>query len=434
MPGVSQTIVVTIGVDAPTGQLPEARLVDRGFAYGGEATCTALAFAAAALGEDVELRGLIDSATFSRYLDAVGRAPRTDLRARLPRESDFVIVPEGLEDPMAYMRLALSPARIGLYLLAAPGLFGWPFTAEPWNRPDPLAVDIESLARPEHFAAMTACGFELFANSRGLVAAALAARAPCRYLGSTRPEGYPNPPQEKRTDVVALTENRWWPLARRVIAELEGEMSVERIPRVSNDRVLERLASARVLVWPSRVEGHATVPIEARAMRCVPVALDTNPFAAELDEEHGAVTVSRVDEIAPAIRALLADPARLDELADRGSAAARRHDDWADFLERVRGLLEAPGRPDPARPARAGFGIALTSLVEQMGAAHHETRQELAVAKQDLTEATKRQERLTYDVEFLTNQRDSLATELDALRRRKMVSAALRMERALRRR
>ena len=114
------------------------------------------------------------------------------------------------------------------------------------------------------------------------------------------------------------------------------------VERASNDEVLERMARARVLIWPSRVEGHATIPHEARSVGCVPVALSTNPFAVGLDDAHGAVLVDEVDELAPAIRTLLDDPQRLGALARTGQATARDEVAWDAYVDRVDDWLRRP--------------------------------------------------------------------------------------------
>jgi hypothetical protein len=396
MAAARERLVICLRPDPDGPRLPESRLVDGAFVYGGDKACMTLAFATAALGREVELRGPVHRETFETFRNAVGAAPRVDLLPRPIEDTDVVLVPEGWQDPLGYLFVALSPARIVLFVLAAPGLFGWPFTRS-WSPPDPLTVPIDSLARPEHFQGMRALGFELITHSRGLERVARAAGAPCTFVGATRPTGYPKPTLAKTIDVAALTANRWERFARQVLTEIDGELTVDAIPEVPNDEVLRRFERARVLAWPSRVEGHATIPIEARAMGCVPVALDTNRFAADLDEEHGAVTVGAVEEIAPAIRALLADPRRLEELRARGRDYAVRAEDWERYVSRVDAWLSAPPEQDAGRGARLGAGAALRERLEEPAA----LREELRIAKGDLTQATENQQRMLDEIEWL---------------------------------
>ncbi len=159
-------LVVNIVGDSAGGRLAESRFVDRPWLPGGERNLYELAFAAASLGHDVELRGWLDRATFAEMQAGAESTPRVNLTARRPTGDDFVVVPEGWRDPADYAWIVLSDARLGLFVLAPPGLFGWPFAETDWDRPDPLSVSIEALARPEHFQAMRACGFESHALPR----------------------------------------------------------------------------------------------------------------------------------------------------------------------------------------------------------------------------------------------------------------------------
>jgi hypothetical protein len=330
-------LVVNLAGDASRGRLAESRFADRTFIYGGELNEMQLAFAAAAAGHEVELRGALHEPTFRRFAEAVGVAPAVELDARLPQADDLVVVPEGWKDPLEYLQISLSPARAAVFVLAPPGLFGWSF-GHGWRVPDPLTVDIGTLARPEHFRAMRALGYEVISHSPGLVAAAAAAGVECTLVGTGLPWALPGP-AAKEVDVVALAENRWAPLAREVADALGDVDFIERAP---HDEVLARMARARVLVWPSRIEGHATIPHEARSAGCVPVALATNPFAVGLDEAHGAVLVDEVSELAPVIRTLLDDRPRLEALARAGHATARHEIAWKPYVDRVDAWLRRP--------------------------------------------------------------------------------------------
>jgi hypothetical protein len=417
---VNESIVVNLVGDAERGRLAESRVVDELFAYGGVRSCIALAFAAAELGREVELRGWIPRSVYDEYEAATGAAPQVGMGARIPERGDVVVVPEGWRDPLEYAQLAFSPAAVWVFVLAAPGLFGWPFTDEPWSPPDPLTVDIERLARPRHFEGMRGLGFRLLTHADGIASAAAQASVECLNVGDGRPTEYPEPSRERDLDVVALMENRWAPLVEDVLRDLPPHVSVARLKAMPNSEVVHRLGRSRILVWPSRVEGHASIPIEARAMGCVPVALDSNAFAAGLDEKHGAVTVQSVAEMAPTIQGLLADGTRREELASRGRAWGRQHDSWQPFLSRVDGWLKGQTPADPARAARAAAGAAFREAIERLRSDRDSLTEELGVAKKELTEATVNQERLL--------------AELEWLRGRKLVDWAHRVDRFVRRR
>jgi glycosyl transferase family 1 len=415
-------LVVDMVGDPLDGRLAKSQFVEKPFAFGGEIVCSGLAFAAAELDRDVELRGWIHEPTFRRFERATRRAPHVELQARAPEPGDLVVVPEGWGDPLAYLQLSLSPARSAIYVLAAPGLFGWPFAGGDWARPDPLTVEIGDLARPEHFRGMHALGFELLTHSEGIARAAAKAGVDCHFTGVGEPWRISPPAGERSVDVLALMSNRWAALARRVLDELSG-LNVDRVPEVPNEEMLHRMSRAKVLVWPSRVEGHATIPVEARAMGCVPVALDTNPFGAALDDAHGVVTVGDVREMAPAVRALLDDASRLQALSERGRAAARDLTDWSVFVDRVRSFLDAPAPPDPGRDARAGAGAALRAAIQRERDAHQARLEErlvqVEVARQELTKATERQRRLLEEIGQRT-------AEVERLRRIPIVRAVER--------
>lgn len=398
--GFARLVVNAVG-DAAGGRLAESRFVERPFLPGGEHNLYELAFAASALGYDVELRGWLDRPSFERMADGAGTAPRTDLPPRRPEADDLVVVPEGWRDPLDYARLLLSPARLAIFVLAAPGLFGWPFV-ESWEAPDPLTVDLERLARAEHFRGMAACGLRLLTHSPGLVEAAEAAGVDCAFVGTGRPNWSPPDVPEKTVDVAAVLDNRWGPFATGVLDELEG-VTVDPIETVSNAELVARLARARILVWPSRIEGHATIPWEARGVGCVPVALSSNRFAVGLDPAHGAVLVDTVPELAPAIRGLLEDPQRLAQLAKLGRETAPAEVDWESYLQRVGRFLRAPGGEDAASGPRAGMGDALGAWIERRAQERHEQLQEkaseVAVASEHLTEAMRKQEAMLAEIE-----------------------------------
>jgi glycosyltransferase involved in cell wall biosynthesis len=310
---------------------------------GGRRTMYELAVAIAATGREVELRGAIAKPAFEEICAAAGARPVLDPNPRMPRADDTIIVPEGWPGPL-FAPYALGGSRCIMMLLAPPGFAGWPFSDREWEKPDPLTVDPGSVGRPEQFAAIAGMGFELWTHSGGLRDAARAGGVECAWIGSGQPIPFPQPPA-KDSDLVLLENNRWASLATGV-AEAVGRPTV-RIPTADHDTVLRELGRARVLVWPSRVEGHSRVQVEARAMGTVPVALASNRFAEGLGADGGAVTVSVVDEMAPAIESLLGRPDELGRLSKLAKETARSQVDWDAYVGRVDAALSAPA---PARP------------------------------------------------------------------------------------
>src|SRR5215472_2289177 len=108
-------------------ELPESRVgEERPFVSGGERSLYELAVAAAVLGLDVELRGTINYPVLRALTEAAGATPRLGLPSRRPDANDIVVVPEAQERDLL-TALALSDARLVMYLLAPPGLWGWSF-------------------------------------------------------------------------------------------------------------------------------------------------------------------------------------------------------------------------------------------------------------------------------------------------------------------
>jgi glycosyltransferase involved in cell wall biosynthesis len=342
--------------------LPPARPVDWGWLGGGRRTMHELAVAFACAGNEVEMRGEVDPGVLDELSAAAGARPELPDRPREPDASDVVFVYEGVEDPLVYARLALSPARVVLMVLAPPGLCGWPFTAN-WSVPDPLTADPESVARPEHFEAAAALGFELWTNSRALERAS---SVHCTFVGRGVPVAFPDPPSAKDIDALVLEHNRWAPLAAQVAEELGPRAFVT--AQAGNRDLLDLLGRARVVVHPMRIEGNSRLTTEARAMGAVPVVLAGNPYG----ETNGVLTVDSVDQMAGAIDRLLSDPARWRELSAGGIESAREEVAWEPYVERVTRAL-SDGAPDVARAARAEMGAALRAAErEQLAAKEHE--------------------------------------------------------------
>src|SRR5439155_15680603 len=104
---------------------------------------------------------------------------------------------------------------------------------------------------PEHFRAMASAGFELWTNSEAIGEAAAAADAECAYVGQGVPTPFPAVPA-KAVDVVTVEDNRWAPLAERVVAALDRPHRA--IPRLPREEFLRELGKGRVAVLPSRIE------------------------------------------------------------------------------------------------------------------------------------------------------------------------------------
>jgi hypothetical protein len=199
-----------------------------------------------------------------------------------------------------------------------------------------------------------------------------------------------------------------------------------------------------VLLWPSRVEGHATIPWEARSVGCVPVALSTNRFAVGLEESAGALTVGGVDELAGAVRKLVTDQDRWTELSQRGVLAAEQEVNWNVYLERVRDFLGAvPGR-QPGHEAAGGIGSALSAwqtareadALGQMGELAQEEERVRADRDRLAAEAhyiRTEHERLSERHDELHQQHERLVHELETLRTRRSVKLALGLSSTLER-
>lgn len=333
--------------------LPAASFVERTWIYGGERSMYEIAAALAVAGHPVELRGGVSRPVYEEITEAT--SVRIDLPAepRRPGVADTVILGDGSNDPAYFARVALSPARGILVAFAPPGLFGWPF-CEGWTRPSPVHVAIDSLGRPEHFRAIRSLGLELWASSPQLVAEVEAAGVDCAWIGQGMPLPLPEA-AEKRCDIVTIGDNRWASLTQRVMELLPG-VSHDRIPTVPRDELLERLAAARILVHPPRVEGDSRLTWEARALGTVPIGLESNRFAVGLEPALGGVAVGSLSDIAPEVERLLGKPDELAELARRGMRTAREESDWGRFVERVDQALQRPEPADDGRQARAEVG------------------------------------------------------------------------------
>ncbi len=273
------------------------------------------------------------------------------------------MVPEGWIDPVAYARIAFSPARAFLLILGPPGLVGWNFL-EGWVPPDPLTVAPGEVARPESFRGMASLGFELLTNNPALADASRDADVPCTSIGTGRPTPFPDP-VDKTHDVALVRSNRWASIAERVATELDGA-SILRIPEVEHREMLDQLGRTRVLPWPARLEGACRFLTEARAMGTVPVAL-ANPFIADMSEDSGGLVVGSIEEMSGVVTALLADPERLARLSASATEAARRVTDWDRYVGAVHDALAAPQSASLSVGTRAAIGRSLDAFLADPG-------------------------------------------------------------------
>ena len=368
-----------------------------------------------------------------------------NLPERDPAEGDVVILWEGHRNTLPYLRVSLSPARGVIAVLAAPGLFG-PGLEGGFSAPDPLTVDLDSLALPRQYHAMDAFGFDLWTNSPAVKETANRAGVDCSFIGTGQPLPFPDP-GPKTNDVAIVGTNRWVSLARQV-GDALGFPYME-IPEGDRVAILAAFAASRILVLPSRVEGQSRLQLEARAVGCVPVALSTNRFAAGMDDAGGAVLVPSVEEMPDAVRALLADPEQLEARAARAVRTAREQVDWGAFLGRLASVVERPPRDTPASvPATA-----LAEGIAQMAAEATHFRQRVRDLQPELdvraralawllgqrNHAERRSKALTEEVEWLRGvaagaeeERSEAARALAAFKGRRSVRAALAASRILR--
>jgi hypothetical protein len=365
--------------------LPAAEPHEPPWVAGGRRTMHELAVALAAGGHEVEFRGEMSRVLLDELCELVGVHVELPSQPRELTAADTVIVNEGVADPRIYSRLALSPARVILLVLAPLGLCGWPFTAEPWHETDFMTIPVDAVARPEHWQGAAALGFELWTNSPGLQRAAEAAGVACTFVGTGQPLELPQPAAEKDIDVVTLASNRWSQLAHPVAHELaaQGAKWVE-VPDAPRAEILELFGRSRTFVHPMRIEGSSRLGWEARAMGAVPVILESSPYGAGMDDAGGALVVASVDEMAAAVAQLLAAPERLELLSARGIETARAQVAWEPYVERIGRALEQPpvaarnGASPSGRAAWAGLGAALSAAERSRDAELGHVQAELA--------------------------------------------------------
>ena len=376
-----------------TWNLPGARLgTDRDFISGGERSLYELATAAVVAGYSVELRGDVNAAILATVTAAAGAGPALPPEARRPRAGEIVVMPEAY-DLARLAAIHLSGACSVMYALAPPGLFGWSFRSE-WTLPDHVTVPVEEVGHMETFQAIAALGISVWTNAHGIAAAAQAAGVPVVWLGTGTPVPFPAA-GPKVFDLAVVEANRWRVSTEQLLPGL-AEFSVLRVPaRPSVYSICPELAGARVLLWPSRVEGMSRISREARAVGTVPVALDTNPFATRDDHGDGIVLVPDLASLEREARRLLEHPAELAHLADRAVVSVREQADWDAFVGGVgAAIVGLEGRPDA--PARAALGALLTARLRHLetsvavlSTAERALIERLAVAEADLADRTR---------------------------------------------
>jgi len=377
-----------------------------------------IAFAAIEAGWDVELRGWIDRDVFDLMSTATNTSPRLPRESRDPAADDVIVVPEGHHDPLAYAGAWLSGAQLVLLVLAPLGLSGWPFTAT-WQHLSPLTARIEDVNRAESLDALAAMGIAAWTNMEPVVACLQAHGVPNAYFGLGEPLKFPDPAVEREVDVAWLTDNRWAPLAERLAQELP--YSVDPIPAVPHSEMLSRLGSAKILLYPARLEGETRIAREARAMGAVPaVVRGANPFSRRLTESFGVLAAESREAMPEAIARLLADPNRLASLSARAMQTAREETEWKPFVQEIAAALDSLPPPDPFVGARTAIGARLR---EHVGASVvHERVSELELERRKLHE---RNVELEAELEKL---RTALESEHTALAFERDRSVELRQE------
>lgn len=359
-------VVCALGGDYGFLQLPESRVSgDRGFVSGGERAMYELATAAAVLGYDVELRGDLNRAVLAQLTEAAGAAPTVGLASRPIATGEVVVLPEAA-DLRIFAAVHLSGARPLMMVLAPPGLSGWSFGFN-WHLPDPLTVPVDAVGTPASYRAIAALGYEMWTLAQGLADPGNAAGAPVRWIGTGNPVPYPEP-VEKTHDIAVVESNRWASWANELAEQVPGASILRVAFRRDVYSLCADLAPARILMWPSRLEGRSRIAREARAVGTVPVALDTNPFATVDDHGGGVVLLDRLEDLPVEAARLLAAPDELATLADEARRSVREQTAWAPFVDRVQvalGELVAKPLRDDAE-ARNELGVQLRGLHDEL--------------------------------------------------------------------
>ena len=147
--------------------LPESVWNDGAWVGGGERDLYELAFAAACLGYEVELRGSVSKPVYDQLVASCPGRPSVGDALRSPRPEEIVVVPEGWPEAERYLAAMAWPNRLVMLVMAPLGLFGWAFDGSA-RIPDPLTVEPSDLHRPEQIRMVDALGFELWSNAERL--------------------------------------------------------------------------------------------------------------------------------------------------------------------------------------------------------------------------------------------------------------------------
>lgn len=378
-----------------------------------------LAFAAAAAGRHVELRGWVDRIAFDRLASATGVSPSLPVEPRRPDAQDIVVLPEGQRDPFAFATPLLSEARFVLMAMAPLGMLGWPFVAG-WCPPVPLTVSAEEVNRPEYFRTIAAMDICLWTNSDVLAQLAAGHGIHTADVGEGSPIPFPEPAPNRSVDVVWLKDNRWAPAAGDLANRLSA--SVEAIDTADNAEILARFGRAKVLLYPAGVEGESRIAREARAMGCVPVLPRGNPLAVHIEAADGVLAVATPERIPEAIEELLTDPEMLATLSARGISSVRSEVAWTPFVERVSESIDALPPSDRTAGARGAIGDGIDGRLERV-----------VELETNLSHSRHRNGELEAELERVNARRHEFEKALVELRNRRSVRWALAAGKTLRR-
>jgi hypothetical protein len=318
-------------------QLARARLHDHPLIPGGVRVMHELAVAAAAAGFESEVRGAVHGPTLAELCAAAGVRVGTPHEPRAADPDDILCVPDGLDDPTLFIRVAMTRSRSVYLAMGPPGLVGWSFVPG-WRQVDPLDIDVDTVGLPEQCRAIDVLGFRVWANAPPVADAFVAAGVPATILH----EGWcvdrlPEP--QKDVDVVTVGENRWASITRRALEGFSG--SWRELPPMGHKQLMEELGRGRIFVHCARIEGHSRLATEARLMGTCCVGLSSNRFAVGFDEDAGGAMVDRPENVVGVVERMLADPDELGRRQARARAQARSTTDWSTFVQRVGDALAA---------------------------------------------------------------------------------------------
>ena len=376
-------VVVCLALDGDDPfQLAPARLHDPPWISGGIRILHELAVAAAAAGYPSEVRGDFHGGVLASLSAAAGVEVGTPTEPRTATADDIVCVPDGIRDPMFFIRVALMVSTPVYLALAPPGLFGWSFVPG-WRFVDALDVDPESVGLPEHCVAIDALGFRVWSNAPTTGGAFVAAGVPATVLHYGWPTQFPAEPP-KSIDVVTVADNRWAPITREALRGFDGTW---RELHTTNEALLTELGQGQIFVHCARIEGDSRLAVEARMMGACCVGLASNRFAVGFDDASGGALVEQPGEVVPVVRRLLGDATELASRQQRARASARSITGWAEYVERVGRAIHDIETDRDRRDAR------WRQVGSELGGREEALR--LAVAELEATNAALRSRRST---------------------------------------